>query len=211
MNILIYNIAKFAIHITYLSSIIFLWNKNNLICYYLVGFTINFLVNSLLRNTIKQKRPFDDTNENDKQNSNKIDKQNSNENDKQNSNENDKQNSNEIDKQTVINDKNNTLNRHIIKYGMPSGHAQSTLFSAIYISFSLKNIYISSIFFIISFIAVFQRVYFGFHSIEQVIIGGIIGSFLAYCFYKLSFKNYFSFICKKWFLMLVFGVTIYNL
>ena len=73
---------------------------------------------------------------------------------------------------------------------MPSGHAQHTLFSSIFISLALQNIFISSIFFIISFMAIFQRVHFYFHTIEQVIVGGIIGISLSYLFYNLSTKKY---------------------
>ena len=180
MNIVLYNIAKNSIIILFFITTILLWNKHNLICYYLIGISISFLVNVLLRNIIKQKRP--DYKEDD----------------------------NDVDKETVINDKNDLLNNSLKQYGMPSGHAQSTLFTTIFISLSLQNLFISSIFFIISFLAIFQRVHFYFHTIEQVVIGGIIGSLLSYLFYNLSSKNYFTTICKqKWLLLLISIIIIY--
>jgi len=184
MNIVVYNIAKHSVIILFFISNILLWNKNNLFCYYLIGISVSFLVNSLLRNTIKQKRP------NYKED------------------ENNNENENDVDKETVIKDKNNLLNNSLKKYGMPSGHAQHTIFSSIFIALSLQNIFISSIFFIISFIAIFQRVHFYFHTVEQVIIGGIIGSLVSYLFYNLSTKKYFTSICKQKLLLLLISIII---
>ena len=186
MNIVVYNTAKYSIIILFFITNILLWNKHNLICYYLIGISVSFLVNVLLRNIIKQKRP------NYKEDNN------------------DKEDDNSVDNETIINDKNDLLNNSLKQYGMPSGHAQSTVFSAIFISLSLQNIFISSIFFIILLLAIFQRVHFYFHTIDQVIIGGIIGSLLSYLFYNLSFKHYFTTICKqKWLLLLITIIIIY--
>ena len=101
-------------------------------------------------------------------------------------------------------DKSNELSSNIQKYGMPSGHAQSVSFSTMFIYLSLHNIYLTSIFIIISFIAVFQRVYLKFHTLKQVIVGILVGSFLSYLFYKLAVKNYFPIIYKYKFLLLLF-------
>ena len=90
---------------------------------------------------------------------------------------------------------------------MPSGHAQSVSFSTIFIYLSLHNIYLTSIFIIISFIAIFQRVYLNFHTLEQVIVGILVGSFLSYLFYKLALKNYFPIIHKYKFLLLLFPIS----
>lgn len=80
-------------------------------------------------------------------------------------------------------------NSNLIKInmlGMPSGHAQSVLYSSSFIFFVLQKWVPFYLF--ISIVTIFQRVKFNYHTILQVIIGSIIGSFFAYLVFYLA-KN----------------------
>lgn len=185
MNTITYYLAEYSIIILIFISLLLLWNNQNLFCYYVIGISVNEIVNYLLKILIKQDRP-----NNDMVNKNIVnddpDKQMVNDTDKQIVNEHDV-----IDKETIMYDKNKLLSDNIQKYGMPSGHAQSTAFSTMFIYLSLHNIYLTSIFVIITLIASFQRINLYFHTVEQVIVGMLVGSFISYFFYKLALKNYF--------------------
>ena len=173
MNIVLYNIAEYSHFILIVISLFLLWNNKTLFYYYIIGVSLNEIINMLLKFLIKQDRPNNDKANDDKAND----------------------------------DKNKLLSSNVQKYGMPSGHAQSVSFSTMFIYLSLHNIYLTSIFIIISFIAIFQRVYLNFHTLEQVIVGILVGSFLAYLFYKLALKNYFPIIFKYKFLLLLFPIS----
>lgn len=78
-----------------------------------------------------------------------------------------------------------------ITYGMPSGHSQSTLFFSTYVILNLLNndfnnrikIIGITLFILISVGIMYSRVYLNCHTIQQVIIGGIIGIILGYLYY----------------------------
>lgn len=79
--------------------------------------------------------------------------------------------------------KNNIIPSDI--YGMPSGHAQSIFFSAIFIYLLFKenklyetknNIYIINFYLIISILTSLQRLIYNYHTIQQIIIGIILGT-----------------------------------
>jgi membrane-associated phospholipid phosphatase len=69
-------------------------------------------------------------------------------------------------------------------YGMPSGHGQRAFYSLMYLylcpyAFREKP----TVLFIVSIIALFtmlQRVNYHYHTINQVIVGGLVGSLFAY-------------------------------
>ncbi len=179
MNIVLYNIAEYSHFILIVISLFLLWNNNNtLLYYYIIGVSLNELTNILLKILIKQDRP-----------------------------KNDKANDYKANDDKANDDKDKLLSSNIQRYGMPSGHAQSVSFSTMFIYLSLHNIYLTSIFIIISFIAIFQRVYLNFHTLKQVIVGMLVGSFLSYLFYKLALKNYFPIIHKYKFLLLLFPIS----
>ena len=71
-------------------------------------------------------------------------------------------------------------------FGMPSGHSQSCLFSAVFIYFSLKNIYILFFYLLISLITIIQRIVYDYHTVLQIIIGSIIGAGFGYFTYYLA-------------------------
>ena len=77
-------------------------------------------------------------------------------------------------------------------YGMPSGHSQSTLFFSTYVILNLLNnnfnnnvkILGTLLFTLISLGIMYSRIYLNCHTIQQVIIGGIIGILLGYLYYN---------------------------
>ena len=71
-------------------------------------------------------------------------------------------------------------------YGMPSGHAQTTFYSTIFIWFALKNKKIFTLYFLFSLFVIYQRIYFSYHTVIQVIAGSLIGCGFAYCVYLMS-------------------------
>lgn len=71
-------------------------------------------------------------------------------------------------------------------YGMPSGHAQMAFFTSIFIYLSLKHTNLLYLYLFITLLICYQRVKYEFHSIPQVIVGGIVGSGFAYFVYQLA-------------------------
>lgn len=71
-------------------------------------------------------------------------------------------------------------------YGMPSGHAQSSLYSTTFIFLMLKSKKWLFIYLLISLIIMAQRVVYNHHTTMQVIVGAIVGVALGYFVYKLS-------------------------
>ena len=65
------------------------------------------------------------------------------------------------------------------RYGMPSGHAQSTLFSTVYIWFSTKNYWITLAYFFVSCLSIYHRLKYNSHDILQITVGAIIGIIIA--------------------------------
>ena len=60
-------------------------------------------------------------------------------------------------------------------FGMPSGHAQSALFSTIFIYLALKDIRITIGYLFVSLLIMYQRVLFKQHTVIQVFAGAIVG------------------------------------
>jgi len=78
----------------------------------------------------------------------------------------------------------------IHKYGMPSYHAQSVVFSLVYLYLVNKSVFLLLIEIFIVFITLYQRWYYRYHSKEQLIIGSIIGGINAFIGYFIT-KQYF--------------------
>lgn len=64
-------------------------------------------------------------------------------------------------------------------FGMPSGHSQTALFSTVFVHLSFENSFITGVYLFVTSIVLWQRVRYGFHTIMQVFVGGIVGSTLA--------------------------------
>ena len=82
-------------------------------------------------------------------------------------------------------------------FGMPSGHTQSSLFSTIFIFLSLKNLNILSVYLFISFIIMAQRVAFNHHTINQVIVGAIVGGLFGYSMFYMAQNKLMGVIREK--------------
>ena len=152
------NIGNSGPYILLIITIYLLWNKQNLLSYYIIGFFINILINICLKLIFKQPRPSDD-----KKLFNIISKP---------------------ENQTLFKNKNS-----FDIYGMPSGHAQRTFYSVVFIWFALKNKNYFILYLLFSLFIIFQRIYFNYHTIIQVIIGVLIGSIFGYFMYLISQKK----------------------
>lgn len=73
-------------------------------------------------------------------------------------------------------------------YGMPSGHAQTSFYSVVFIYLVFKNNYLTLFYFILSTLTLYQRVKYKNHTFNQVIVGSVVGSFFAYFIYHISNK-----------------------
>ena len=76
------------------------------------------------------------------------------------------------------------------RYGMPSGHAQMSFFSIVYLLCMKRptQLYML-VFIVIGCLTLYQRVKFGRHTIEQVVIGTIIGSIFSYMVYRFTKRH----------------------
>lgn len=84
----------------------------------------------------------------------------------------------------LTNSKYNTIYHTIYndKYGMPSGHAQSVMAQLTFIIFYFKNKYITTLALVQTFITLWQRYYTNQHTINQLLIGSLIGIVLGLLF-----------------------------
>lgn len=76
------------------------------------------------------------------------------------------------------------------KYGMPSYHAQSVVFSLVFLYLVNKSIFLLLIEIFIVFITLYQRWVYRHHTIEQLAVGTFIGGVTAYIGYFMT-KQYF--------------------
>ena len=74
-------------------------------------------------------------------------------------------------------------------FGMPSGHSQSALFSTVFIYLSFGRTNIVYFYLLVTSVVLWQRISFGFHTIMQVFVGGVVGSLLAMFMFSIAQKN----------------------
>lgn len=86
-----------------------------------------------------------------------------------------------------------TGNRFVFKngkphdiFGMPSGHAQSSLFSTVFMYLALKNTNWLYFYLGICLITITQRVVYNFHTVLQVIAGSFVGICFGYIVYYIA-------------------------
>jgi membrane-associated phospholipid phosphatase len=137
----------------------FLWNKSNMLFYYVIGFFINSILNIILKGIIQQPRPFED---------------------KTQFNAAIKNGKHFIFKDTGI---------PFDIFGMPSGHAQSCLYSTGFIFLTLKRRDIFSFYILISLITIYQRIHDNLHNIIQIFVGAAIGILFSYGMYYFANQN----------------------
>jgi membrane-associated phospholipid phosphatase len=77
-------------------------------------------------------------------------------------------------------------------YGMPSSHSQLAAYSLVFMTLLLQEKYYSSaillLFLVLTLMTMAQRVITKAHTVEQVIVGALLGGVLGYGFYVLSKK-----------------------
>jgi membrane-associated phospholipid phosphatase len=71
-------------------------------------------------------------------------------------------------------------------FGMPSGHAQMSFFTTIFIYLSLKRKNLLYFYLFYSILICYQRVKYDYHSVSQVIVGSIVGLAFGYFIYQLA-------------------------
>lgn len=69
------------------------------------------------------------------------------------------------------------------KFGMPSGHAQNCSYCLAFITMTLNNPFLTSIYSVISLISVFQRYVYNNHTILQLLVGILVGGGFGYLTY----------------------------
>jgi len=69
------------------------------------------------------------------------------------------------------------------RYGCPSGHASSVVYSSVFLYLVLQNPKILVTYLLVSLVTMYQRVKYKNHSIHQVIIGAVVGFFSAFVIY----------------------------
>jgi membrane-associated phospholipid phosphatase len=92
----------------------------------------------------------------------------------------------------ILNSTENNNHKRIFSsdiYGMPSGHAQHVFFSTFFIYFVFLNTNITLVYIVISLLTLTQRIKYKNHTVLQVIVGGVIGAFIAYYMYMYGNKN----------------------
>jgi len=82
-------------------------------------------------------------------------------------------------------------------FGMPSGHAQSSFFSTIFIYLSLKKKNILYVYLIITLLTILQRIVYNYHTFLQVLVGSAVGSGFGYFVYKLAREKIKGHITEK--------------
>ena len=82
-------------------------------------------------------------------------------------------------------------------FGMPSGHTQSAIFSAVFIFLALKNNNILLLYLFVTIITMCQRVYYNFHTVYQVLFGFIVGGIFAYFIFFVAQQNIIGVVKQK--------------
>lgn len=154
------NVGKYGPGLIFFIAIYLLYSKQILLITYIIGYVLNLILNFGLKGIFRMPRP----NENMK----KFD--------------------------AAI-----RLNKHIElnRFGMPSGHAQTMIYSLVFISFALlstknkeKGLNMNqnwiALMIVLSILTLAQRVHFNMHSLEQILVGSIIGALIGYGFFYYS-------------------------
>jgi membrane-associated phospholipid phosphatase len=158
---LFYYIGNNGPFILSICSLLLLKNKRTFFDFYLFGIIANMFLNPWLKIIIKQPRPS-------------------------------------VDQKTfdlAMKHMKNTNYLNLISYdsvlGMPSGHSQSVFFTTAFMYFVFRNQYPNLIAFylLITIITIVQRVYYKFHTVNQIIVGGLIGILFSYLIYDIASKK----------------------
>lgn len=157
MESVFYQVGSYGPILLIIQSLFLLRNKEVYFHYYVIASFFNILLNHFLKLLIQEPRPS-------------------------------------VDKKTfdlALKHMKSTHYRNAISYdvfGMPSGHTQSVLFSSTFVYLVLKQETWTTFFLyaVISLVTMMQRIQYKFHTLGQVLVGGIIGITLAYLVYYLA-------------------------
>jgi dolichyldiphosphatase len=69
-------------------------------------------------------------------------------------------------------------------YGMPSGHSQMIFFSLIYLYLVKKSNFLLMTTLFLAGITLYQRWFYGRHTIEQLLVGSFIGTLFAFVWFN---------------------------
>ena len=143
-----------------ITSIFLLWSRPNQVIYCIIGTCANLLLNIFLKGVFQHPRPSDHTDTKTFQLALKNGK------------------------------------RFMFKngmpydiFGMPSGHMQACLFYTVFVFMSLRQYNILCVYLLISALTAYQRIKFNHHTMLQVFVGGIVGTFVGYATYLLTTNN----------------------
>ncbi len=71
-------------------------------------------------------------------------------------------------------------------FGMPSGHAQASLFSTVFMYLALKQTNILYIYIPLTLLTCYQRIKFEYHTTSQILVGSAVGVAFGYLVYQLA-------------------------
>jgi membrane-associated phospholipid phosphatase len=152
--IILDTIGYFGPQILCVLSVILLFKKWNTLSLYLVGYFSNIIITYILKGIIQEPRPTEDK---------KL-----------------------FNIELLHGSGNSQWSGKRIgfdRYGCPSGHASSVVYSTVFLYLVLQNPKILAIYLLVSLVTMYQRVKYKNHSIHQVIIGAVVGFFSAFVIY----------------------------
>jgi membrane-associated phospholipid phosphatase len=74
------------------------------------------------------------------------------------------------------------------KFGMPSGHAQNCGYNLAFINLTLNNLFITTLYVLITIVSLLQRYLYKNHTILQLVVGLVVGLGFGYLTYLLGNK-----------------------
>lgn len=81
-------------------------------------------------------------------------------------------------------------------FGMPSGHAQNTAFIVMFLYLvSKQNVHWIVLLF--AALVLWNRIFFGYHSVSQVLVGVLIGSIVSIVFFNIAKRKIIGFLKEK--------------
>ena len=149
-------IGEYGPFMLFIVTIYLLWNTKHMFFYYTIGIFLNTILNLVLKGIFQQPRPLD----NKKQFDTMI----------------------KHGKHLIFKDDGIPFNI----FGMPSGHSQSCLFSSVFMFLVLKNVNLLLLYIVISLITFYYIIHNQYHSLLQIIVGGLCGSLFAYLIFYFS-------------------------
>lgn len=159
---ILHRLGRYGPFIMFIASLVIMKAKVVTTQAYIAGFVINTLINPIMKLIIKQRRP--DRKKSTSMLSACMDTS---------------KNPNDLKYPPSFAEQ--ASDAH--KYGMPSGHAQTAVFTLVYIWLAYNQTIITTIFAILTLITCTQRIVARKHYIDQVICGAIIGGMLAFFFF----------------------------